>query len=173
MQGTWVWYLLQEDFTGCGTTRPVYHNCWPGAPEPRNHTSWTHVLQLLKPAHLKPVLRKKRRHCSEKPLHRNEEQSPLTAAREKPAEQQRHSTVKNKENDFLKKPISGKTQSGSGAPTLSQAGEFSWQAELPSLQSRWCTGCGAWGRQTCRLSSTSFHGLHTVQLSSVIWLSHR
>lgn len=83
------------------------------------------VPQPLKPAHLKPVLHKKRCHFNEKPGHRNEEQPPLTATREKPAAQQRHSTVKNREDDFFKKPISGKTQSGSGAPTLSQAGEFS------------------------------------------------
>ena len=40
--------------------------------------------QLPKPAHLEPMLRNKRSHRSEKPAHRNEEQPPLDATREKP-----------------------------------------------------------------------------------------
>ena len=40
--------------------------------------------QLLKPMRLEPVLRNKRSHRNEKPVHRNEEQPPLTATREKP-----------------------------------------------------------------------------------------
>ena len=40
--------------------------------------------QLLKPVCLGPVLCNKRSHCDEKPTHRNEEQPPLAATREKP-----------------------------------------------------------------------------------------
>ena len=40
------------------------------------------MLQLLKPASLKPVLRSKRSHCNEKPMHCNEEQPRLATMRE-------------------------------------------------------------------------------------------
>ena len=39
-------------------------------------------MNLLKPMHLEPVLHGKRNHCSEKPVHCNEEQPLLTTARE-------------------------------------------------------------------------------------------
>ena len=42
------------------------------------------MLQLLKPMCLEPVLRNKRSHRNEKPVHRNEEQPPLAATRESP-----------------------------------------------------------------------------------------
>ena len=45
-----------------------------GACEPR----------LLKPTRLEPVLRNKRSHHKEKPVHRNEEQLPLATTRESP-----------------------------------------------------------------------------------------
>ena len=35
-------------------------------------------------------------HCNEKPMHCNEQQPPLTATREKPDQQQRPSTARNK-----------------------------------------------------------------------------
>ena len=57
MQGTWVRALVQEDPTCCGATKPVRHNYWACALEPTIHNYWAHVLQLLKPAHLEPVLR--------------------------------------------------------------------------------------------------------------------
>ena len=41
--------------------------------------------QLLKPARLEPVLRNKRSHRNEKPVHCNEEYPLLAATREKPA----------------------------------------------------------------------------------------
>ena len=61
MQGTRVWALVREDPTCHGATKPVHHNYWARVP------------QLLKPAHLEPVLRNKRSHHNEKPAHRNEE----------------------------------------------------------------------------------------------------
>ena len=63
MQGTWVWFLVQEDPTCRGATKPVYHNYWActleparrnywssRALEPANHNYWAHAPQLLKPA---------------------------------------------------------------------------------------------------------------------------
>ena len=61
VQGTRVQPLVQEDPTCPGATKPVCHKYW------------AHVLQLLKPAHLEPLLRTKRRHRSKKAVHRNEE----------------------------------------------------------------------------------------------------
>ena len=70
MQGTWVQSLVQEDPTGRWATKPASHNYWARVP------------QLLKPAHLKPMLRNKRSHRNEKPAVRNEEYPLLTATRE-------------------------------------------------------------------------------------------
>ena len=61
MQGTRVRALVQEDPTCCRATKPVCHNYWALMP------------QLLKPAHLEPVLCDKRSHHNEKPTHRNKE----------------------------------------------------------------------------------------------------
>ena len=71
-QGTRVRALVQEDPTCHRATEPASHNYWARTP------------QLLKPAHLEPVLHNKRSHRSEKPVHRNKEQPLLTATREKP-----------------------------------------------------------------------------------------
>ena len=84
MQGTWVRALVREDPTCRGATKPVRHNYWACTLEPASRNYWAHVPQLLKPAHLEPVLCNKRSHCNEKPMHRNEEQPPLTSIRESP-----------------------------------------------------------------------------------------
>ena len=73
MQGTRVRALVQEDPTCHGTTKPMHHNYWACALEPASHNYWAHVPHLLKPARLEPVLRNKRSHRNEKPVHRNEE----------------------------------------------------------------------------------------------------
>ena len=65
--------LVQEDPTCHGTTKPVRHNCWACALEPTSHNYWAHAPQLLKPAHLEPMLHNKRSHCNEKATHRSEE----------------------------------------------------------------------------------------------------
>ena len=57
MHGTWVRALVQEDPTCRGATKPVCHNYWACALEPASHNYWAHMPQLLKPAHLEPVLR--------------------------------------------------------------------------------------------------------------------
>ena len=73
MQGTQVRALVREDPTCRGATKPVHHNYWACVLEPASHNYWAHVPQLLKPARLEPVLRNKRSHCNEKPMHCNEE----------------------------------------------------------------------------------------------------
>ena len=73
MQGTQVRSLVREDPTCRRATKPVRHNYWACALEPASHNYWAHVLQLLKPARLEPMLRNKRSHRDEKPVHRNEE----------------------------------------------------------------------------------------------------
>ena len=55
------------------TTEPVLWSPLATTPEPASHNYWAPVPQLLKPAHLEPVLHNKRSHCNEKPAHRNEE----------------------------------------------------------------------------------------------------
>ena len=61
MQGTQVQYLACEYYT------------WGGATKSVSDTYGAHVLQSLKPVCLEPVLRNKRSHHSEKPVHYNEE----------------------------------------------------------------------------------------------------
>ena len=67
MQGTQVRALVRE------ATKPMHHNDWSCALEPASHNYWARVPQLLKPAHLEPVLHNKRSHLNEKPKHHNEE----------------------------------------------------------------------------------------------------
>ena len=82
MQGTQVQALVQEDATCRGATKPVRHNYWACALEPKSHSYWAHVAQLLKPARLEPVLHNKGRDGSEKPAHCNEEKPSPAATRE-------------------------------------------------------------------------------------------
>ena len=54
--------LVQEDSTGHAATKPMHHHYRALA------------LQILKATmHLEPVLRNKRSHCNEKPMHCEEE----------------------------------------------------------------------------------------------------
>ena len=71
MQGTQVRALVQEDPTCREATKAVRHNYWACALEPASHNYWARVPQLLKPAHLEPMLCNKRSHRNEKPAHRN------------------------------------------------------------------------------------------------------
>ena len=84
MQGTRVWALVREDPICRRATKPVHHNYWGCALEPASHNYRARTLQLLKPMHLEPVLRNKRRHHNEKPTHHNEEQPLLSGTRESP-----------------------------------------------------------------------------------------
>ena len=71
MQETWVRALVQEDPTRRSATKPVSHNYWACALEPRSQSYQARVPQLLKPAHLEPVLHNKRSHRNEKPARCN------------------------------------------------------------------------------------------------------
>ena len=73
MQGTQVRALVWEDLTGSEATKPMHHNYWACALEPMHHNYWALVPQLLKAVRLEPVLRNKRSHRNEKPVHLNEE----------------------------------------------------------------------------------------------------
>ena len=73
MQETRVQALVREDPTCRRATKPVRHNYWACALQPAGHNYWARVPQLLKPVRLEPVLHNKKSHCSEKPMHRNEE----------------------------------------------------------------------------------------------------
>ena len=41
MEGAWVQSLVQEDSTGHGATKPVHHNYWACALEPRSRHHWS------------------------------------------------------------------------------------------------------------------------------------
>ena len=91
MRGTQVHALVQEDPTCLGATKPVRHNYW------------AHVPQLLKPVCLEPVLRNKRNHRNEKPVHRNRV-APCSPQLEKAcAQQRRPNAAKNKLINFKKR----------------------------------------------------------------------
>ena len=72
MQGTWVRALVQENPTCQGATKPVRHNYWACPLEAASHNYWARVPQLLKAVHREPVLRNKRSHRNEKPVHLKE-----------------------------------------------------------------------------------------------------
>ena len=65
MQGTRVQALAWEDPACCGATKPV--------PQLLSLCSRAREPQLLKPAHLEPMLCNKRSHRNEMPVHHNEE----------------------------------------------------------------------------------------------------
>ena len=80
MQGTWVWSLVGEEPTCHGATKPVRHNYWAWALETTSHNYRARMPQLLSPCTattgltcLEPMLRNKRSHLNEKPVHGNEE----------------------------------------------------------------------------------------------------
>ena len=77
----------------CGATKQVHHDYWAYAWESRNHNLWAHVQQLLKPECPRAVLGKPpwwEAHIC------NWRVALLTTAREKPEQQWRPSSAKNK-----------------------------------------------------------------------------
>ena len=72
MQETGVWSLLWEGPTCPWAAEPVHRNYRGCALIPGNWSCWAHMLQLPKPAHLKPVLWNKRNHLREKPMNHNQ-----------------------------------------------------------------------------------------------------
>ena len=49
-----------------------HHNYWVSTPEPKGLNYWTHMLQLLKPVCLEPVLCNRRSNWNETPRHYNQ-----------------------------------------------------------------------------------------------------
>ena len=95
-QGTQGRALVWEDPTCRRATKPMHHNYWACTLEPTSHNYWAHVPQLLKPAHLEPMLRNKRSHRNEKPAAETNS-SPCSPQLEKPhAQQWRPKAAKNK-----------------------------------------------------------------------------
>ena len=80
-----VWSLIWAGPKCCGATKPMYHNYWACALEPGNRSYWSlHALELcaLQWEARTPQL---------------ESRPPLTAARQKPTQQWRSGTAKNKQ----------------------------------------------------------------------------
>lgn len=71
IQGMWVLFLVWEKPACFTVTKPMLH------------IYWAHVLQLLKPTHLEPMLCKTRSQHTENSIHRHKEEHPLTATRER------------------------------------------------------------------------------------------
>ena len=101
--GDSVWTLVREDPTCREATKPVRPNYWACALEPAHHNYWSpcalgpachnywaHVLQLLKPVCLEPMLCNKRSHHNEAvAMHIATKSSPRLLQLEKARVQQR------------------------------------------------------------------------------------
>ena len=72
MQEKQVISLIWEDPTGCGAKKPVHHNYWACAPEPKKPNYWAHMPQLLKTSHPKECVPQKERY-HEKPVNHSKE----------------------------------------------------------------------------------------------------
>ena len=114
--GNTVWSIIQEDPTCHRATKPMHHDYWAhglglqaAATKPVCHNNWSlpvqepthcyywaHVLQLLKPVCLEPVLCNKRSHCSEKPTHHSQEYPCPPQLEKACAKQHRPSTAQRK-----------------------------------------------------------------------------
>ena len=89
IQETRVWSLVQEDAICREATKPICHNYWASA-------QGLTFCNYCSPCSLEPRLHNKKSHFNEKPKHSKEEKSLLSATREKPEQQGRSSTTKNK-----------------------------------------------------------------------------
>ena len=96
MQGTRVRALVREDPTCRGATKPMCHYYWACALEPVSHNYWDHMPQLLKPVCLESVLRSKRSHCNEKPVHATNSSPSSPQLQKARTQQRRPNAAKNK-----------------------------------------------------------------------------
>ena len=77
MQGTQVPFLVREDSTCCGATKPLHHNDSTHILEPASHNCCgLHTLEL--------VLDDQRSHCNEKHSHHNQRVVPTRYSQRKP-----------------------------------------------------------------------------------------
>ena len=72
-QGKRVRALVWEHPTCSGAAKPTSYNYQTCTLKPASRNCKAHVLQLLKPVRLEPVLCNKRSHRNERPAHHNEE----------------------------------------------------------------------------------------------------
>ena len=97
MQGTRIRSLVWEDPTCRRATKPMCHNYWACALEPASRKHWAHVLQLLKPVCLEPVLCNKRSKATTmRSPHTTTKSNPHSPQLEKPHAQQRGPNVAKK-----------------------------------------------------------------------------
>ena len=66
-----------ESSTYNGATKPVHHNYWACALDPRSYNYWAQVPQWLKSTTLEPMLHNKRSHHNEKPTRPKSGSRPL------------------------------------------------------------------------------------------------
>ena len=90
MQETQVGSLIHKDPTFRGAPEPMGHNSQASALKTRSWITEAHTQAL------EPVLRTERSQLSEKLTKSKEEEPPLPTTTEKPAQQRRPSTAKNK-----------------------------------------------------------------------------
>ena len=103
-QETEVQSLAREVPTCLRASNPVHHSCWACAPEPRSHSHWAHVQQLLKPKCPRaPALQQ------EKPpqweahtLQRRAAPAHRSWRKAQPAMKSRHSQKEKKKKKFLR-----------------------------------------------------------------------
>ena len=100
MQETQVWSMIQEDPTCCRAAKPVYHNYWACALEPRNCNHWSpNILEL--------VFCNNRSHRNEKPASQLES-SPCSQQLEKSPHSNKDSAKPKIINIILQKRKKGK-----------------------------------------------------------------
>ena len=108
MQETQVQSLVWDDLTCRRATKPVPQPLNMCALEPGNSNYWI-------PCALQPGFHSKRSPCSEMPVHHSKRVTPTCHKKEKPAQQPRLRTAKNKyiNNSFKKSLVRWKTYLGS------------------------------------------------------------
>ena len=80
----------------------MLQSSWACEPRLPSLSSGAQGPQLLKSAHLKPMLQNKRGHLNEKPAHHNKQQPCLPQLEKACVQQQRPSAAKNREITILK-----------------------------------------------------------------------
>ena len=118
-----------EHLSLCTTTmEPVLESQRPATTQPTRHNHWS-------PCDREPVLRKKGSHEKQTPAHHDREWPPLAACREKPTQQQRPSTAKNKWIQFiLKSNNRWETESVAASSSTRGSSRPSQALEVKSLQ---------------------------------------
>ena len=135
MQETRVLPLVWEDPTCSRATKPVSHSHWAWALEPGNCKYWAPPPQLPRPAHPEPRSTARGATAVRSSCAATREDTPLSAPREKPAQQHRPSAVKTKWatvlNRFIHVRPVDRSPPASSVPGVLQAITLEWVA-MPS-----------------------------------------